>query len=365
MSALSPRNPSSFSKGDWRWQIASSMRSVGDLPPFLVAGHSSARIVEAAKRFPIAITPYYLSLIDENDPADPIRRMAVPSPHELEHTQVLCEDPIAEEEFSPVPGLIRRYPDRAVLLVSGRCAVNCRHCTRRRLGRGRTTPLSADGFERALGYLREHPEIRDVILSGGDPLLKEDTQLHGILEKVRAISTVEIIRIGTRAPVTLPMRITDELAFMLSRFHPLYVNTQFNHPREVTDEAREAAGRLVDAGIPVANQAVLLRGVNDNPRIMEELCRSLLRIRVRPYYLFLCDLWNGIEHLRTSIDVGIEIMEHLRGRLSGLGIPQLIADLSGGIGKVPVGPDYIISKDKEKTVLRAPDGRIAVYPSPR
>jgi lysine 2,3-aminomutase len=349
---------------DWRWQLKNAVRSPNDLPPWILSDGNAAWLAEAHSRFPLAITPYYLSLIEKGNQHDPLLRMSVPSPEELQSSPNLAEDPIAEQEHSPVPGLIRRYPDRAVLLVSGRCAVNCRHCTRRNLGRGRIAPLGRDGLKSAFEYLRENPEIRDVILSGGDPLLEEDSYLEEIVKAVRDIQSVEIIRVGTRAPVTLPMRINEDLAALLARFSPLWVCTQFNHPREVTAEASRACARLVERGVPVLNQAVLLKGVNDDPETIEELSRAMLRIRVKPYYLFLCDLWPGLEHMRTSIQTGIEIMEHLRGRLSGLGIPALIADLPGGIGKVQLGPDYVVSKENGGTVLRSPDGRLAFYPDP-
>ncbi len=350
---------------DWRWQLAKTIREIDELPSEMIVGLNRERMREASLKFPMAVSPYYFSLIDPADPNDPLRRMAIPSSEELRRTSHLEDDPIAEAEHSPLPGLIRRYPDRAVLLVSGRCAVSCRHCTRRRIGQGRINWLDAAGLDRAIDYLHRKPEIRDVILSGGDPLVLESHRLEEILARVRAVSSVEIIRVGTRVPVTLPMRINAELAGMMARFQPLYVNTQFNHPREVTAEARAAVSELIDAGIPVANQAVLLRGVNDCAETIEDLCRALLRIRVRPYYLFLCDLWDGLEHLRTSLDMGISIMEHLRGRISGLGIPLLVADLPGGIGKVPVGPDYIVTREPDRTVLRAPNGQHAVYPDPR
>jgi lysine 2,3-aminomutase len=349
---------------DWRWQIAESAREPCDLVPLLGPPFDLQSVFEAAARFPLAITPYYFSLLDLADPADPIRRMAVPDPKELCSSPNLAHDPIGERERCPVPGVIRRYPDRALLLVSGRCAVYCRHCTRRHLHGGNLMVLDQEGIAGACEYLRATPQISDVILSGGDPLMLEDDRLLEILAKVRAVPSVQIVRIGTRAPVTLPMRVTKRLARELKRFCPLYVNTQFNHPREITPESCEAVSRLVDAGIPVANQAVLLAGVNDRPETIEQLCRKLLAIRVRPYYLFLCDLWQGLEHLRTPLATGIAIMEHLRGRMSGMGIPQLVADLPGGIGKVPINPEYIVSTENGRTILRAPDGRLAVYPDP-
>ncbi len=345
--------------------MESTIRRVEDLPRDLLSPDEADSADLAARVFPLAVTPYYLSLIDPSDPDDPIRKMVVPSGLELEHIAGLKEDPIDEEKHSPIPGLIHRYPDRALLLVSGRCAVNCRHCTRRRLGKGRVTPLDEKGFNDAIAYLHRHPEVRDVILSGGDPLMEDEGRLEEILRAVRSVPSVEIIRVGTRVPVTLPMKITATLAALLRRFAPLYVNTQFNHVREVTEQAAQAVAHLVDGGIPVSNQSVLLRGVNHTPEDMEALCRALLRIRVRPYYVFLCDLWDGLDHLRTSISTGLAIMEHLRGRLSGLGIPQLMVDLQGGIGKVPLLPNYVVSQENGYTVLRSPDGQLARYPDPK
>jgi lysine 2,3-aminomutase len=350
--------------GGWRRQLEGAFRAPDDLPREYRGGLDPAEAGRAAARFPMRVTPYYLSLVDPDDPDDPLARMAFPDGREIARGGTGSHDPISEEEHSPVPGLIRRYPDRAVLLVSGACAVNCRHCTRRHLGRGRLAPLGRDGLDAALGYLAGHPEVRDVILSGGDPLLLEDGPLTEIVSRVRAIPSVEIVRIGTRVPVTLPMRVSRDLARRLAGFGPLYLSTQFNHPRELTGEARRALDCFVDAGVPVANQAVLLRGVNDSGEIMEELCRALLRARVRPYYLFLCDQWVGLDHLRTGFDEGLEVMAHLRGRLSGLGIPQLVVDLPGGIGKVPVGPEYVVSREAGRTLLRAPDGREAEYVDP-
>ena len=349
---------------NWKWQLANSVKSPSQLDVDILAPEQAAKVQAAAARHPVAITPYYLSLSDHRDPCDPIMKMAFPSPLELSESSNLRDDPLDDEKHSPIPGLIHRYPDRAVLLVAGSCAVYCRHCTRRRLGRQGLAPLDLKDIERACIYLTENRGIRDVILSGGDPLLLDDDRITEILMKVTAVTSIEITRIGTRTPVTLPMRITDNLVQALSRFKPLYINTQFNHPREVTKESSKAVARLVDAGIPVANQTVLLADINDRPDTIEELCRALLRIRVRPYYLFLCDLWSGIDHLRTTVEKAIAISEHLRGRLSGLGIPQLVADLPGGVGKVPVGRSYIVSSCGGRTVFRAPDGSLAAYPDP-
>jgi lysine 2,3-aminomutase len=351
-------------RADWRWQLEYSVRRIEDLDPNQLGEGDRDALRRASARFPMAITPYYLSLIDPRDPNDPLRRMVVPAATELARTDASSDDPIGEQAHSPMPGLIRRYPDRALLLVSGACPTVCRHCTRRILGRGRIAPLDRARLDRGLGYLAEHPEIRDVILSGGDPLILEDDELDRILAAVRSVPSVETVRVATRAPVTLPMRVTDDLAALLARHGPVYLATQFNHPREVTAEAAVALARLADAGIPLVNQAVLLRGVNDSPDAIEQLCRALLSNRVRPYYLFMCDLVTGTEHFRTSIKTGVEIMEHLRGRLSGLAIPQLVVDLPGGRGKVPIGPDYVVRREGSQVILRAPDGAEVPYPDP-
>jgi lysine 2,3-aminomutase len=346
---------------DWRWQISRALRSPGQLAAAL-PGCREDRIAKAHRRFPLLVTPYYLALAASGDRRDPIRRMFEPDPLELSRGDGLLDDPIDEERHAPLPGVVRRYPDRALLLVSGGCAVHCRHCTRRVLGRGRIRPLDADGFEHALEFLRANPEIRDVIVSGGDALLLDDERLLGMLDRIRAIPSVEIIRLGTRALVALPMRVTPGLARGLAERGPIYVNTQFNHPREVTPASAAAAAALVDAGVPVASQSVLLAGVNDAAGVVEELCRALLRIRVRPYYLFVGDLVAGTGHLRAPLSAGVEIIDRLRGRLGGLGIPQLVVDLPGGHGKVPVGPEYVVRRDPERTVFRAPDGTAVEYP---
>lgn len=364
LKAPQTRHPTAAQWTDWRWQLENAAHRIEDLIPDLTTGMDPQKMAEAHRRFPLAATPYYLNLIDRADLGDPLLRMTLPDPRELRHTPVLLQDPIDEEKHSPVPGLIRRYPDRAVLLVSSRCAVHCRHCTRRQMGTGSVRPLGNENLERAFDYIAKNREIRDVILSGGDPLLLEDDAIETLLRRLREIDTVEIVRIGSRVPVTLPMRVTAALARMIAKFGPIYLNTQFNHPREITVEAKEAIRLLVDAGIPVANQAVLLAGINDSKIIIEELCRALFRIRVRPYYLFLCDLWDGLEHFRTPLDTGIEIIAHLRGRLSGLAIPELIADLPGGLGKVPLVPNYIEKRSGRFTHLRSPGGQTAVYPDP-
>ncbi len=333
---------------DWRWQVANSHRA-----PATQAGE-----------LPFAVTPYYGSLIDETDPNDPIGAMVLSAPLSTDPGD-LTADPIGEELHAVMPGLIRRYPDRALLLVSGVCPVYCRHCTRRVMGKGRVVPVMGDELDGALAYVAGNPEIKDVIVSGGDPLMLPDDEILAILEKIRAIKSVELIRLATRCPVTLPMRITQELAKSIAPLGPLFVNTQFNHPRELTSEAREAGARLIDPGIPVNNPAVRLAGVNDSAEIIEQLCRGLIRARIRPYYLFMCDLVAGNERFRTSIEKGIEIMAHLRGRIGGMAIPQLVIDLPGGLGKIPVGPDYMVERGSNSWLLRAPDGTQVEYPEAR
>lgn len=356
------RDPNNTDKDDWRWQLAHRIRDPAAL------GIDPWQATEGSERgrplFPMSITPYYAALMQPGDPHDPLRIMSVPDIREGRVSKHLRFDPIDEMRHSPLPGLIRRYPDRALLLVAASCPVNCRHCTRRSMGKGHVKALTEDGFEKALDYIAKRPEIKDVILSGGDPFTLEDSALATMLEAVTRIPSVDIVRIGTRAPVTLPMRITPDLADMLAGHAPLYINTQFNHPRELTERAVEAVARLVDRGIVVSNQAVLLRGVNDEPETMLELCRGLLRARIRPYYLFLCDLWDGLEHLRTRIDEGLAIMAYLRGRISGMGIPQLVADLPGGLGKVPVSVNHIVARYPDRTVLRATNGQEVIYPEP-
>jgi len=351
---------------DWRWQIRNSVRSIDDLARTL---RLSTEELRAARRalssgLPLAITPYYLSLCDPNDPGCPIRRQVVPSAGEGRWVKGDLHDPLGEEAHQVAPELICRYPDRALLLVSDRCAVYCRFCTRSRMVGAGGGPRSVERLEPALRYLAEHPAIRDVILSGGDPLAMSTERLEPIVRAVRGISSVETIRVATRVPVTLPQRITAELLAALRPYHPLWVMTHFNHPRELTGEARAACARLVDAGFPVMNQTVLLRGVNDEAETLEELFRSLVRARVRPYYLLQADPVRGTGHLRTPLRVGIGIMERLQGRLSGIALPKFIVDTPGGQGKVPVGPDYVTDQGDGVTRFRTHRGVEVEYFDP-
>ena len=349
---------------DWRWQMRNRIRSVAELVAHFPALRTQTGLSEAAARFPLAITPYYASLIRSTNRRDPIFQMCVPQIQELYDPPFLKDDPLEEDKDMPVPGLVHRYPDRALLISTTICSTYCRHCTRKRVAGSRESIISAAELERVTAYLAEHPEISDVIVSGGDPVTMSTSAIEEILRALRSVPSVQIIRIGTRTPVVLPQRITYELTRMLRKFHPIWVNTHFNHPNELTPEAAAACERLADAGIPVGNQTVLLRGINDQPQIIERLCRSLVKSRVRPYYLFQCDLVRGVEHFRTPITRGIEIMEYLRGRLSGLAIPAFVVDAPHGGGKVPLLPNYIVSMSPTHTVLRNYEGVIVHYPEP-
>jgi len=312
----------------------------------------------------MAITPYYASLIRRVDFSDPVFRMSVPNPQEMCDPPCLSEDPLEEHEDMPVPGLIHRYRDRALVIATTTCSMYCRHCTRKRIAGTRESSISPRRLAQVVEYLRATPEINDVIISGGDPLTMPDAMIESVLSAIRSVPSVQIIRIGTRVPVVLPMRITDELVQMLRKYHPLWINTHFNHPNELTPESAAACTKLADAGIPLGNQSVLLRGVNDQPQIIEQLCRGLVRIRVRPYYLYQCDLVRGVEHFRTSVRAGIEIMEYLRGRISGLAIPTFVVDAPHGGGKIPVLPNYVVSMSPTHTVLRNYEGLLVNYPEP-
>ena len=354
----------SASWSDWRWQLRNRIRTTEDLVCQFPQLLSVDGIPEASSRFPLAVTPYYASLIRTPDARDPVFQMAVPQLAELNDWPFLTEDPLAEDKDMPVPGLIHRYRDRALLIATSTCSVYCRHCTRKRVAGFREGVITPEELDQAVGYLRDHPEIHDVIISGGDPLTLSTEILEHILARVREVHSVEVLRIGTRVPVVLPMRVNGELVEMLRRYHPLFINTHFNHPVELTLEASEACRMLSDAGIPLGNQTVLLRGVNDSPEILEVLFRGLLRNRVRPYYLFQCDLVRGVEHFRTPISRGIEIMEYLRGRVSGLAIPTFVVDAPNGGGKIPLLPNYVVSVSPTHTVLRNFEGMFVSYPEP-
>lgn len=318
---------------------------------------SLAKLARVAALYPFRVSPAFASLIRTE--GDPIWRQCIPDVREL-NDEEQCPDPLAEASLSPVPGLIHRYPDRAVLLVSNRCPVYCRFCMRKRHVGGGDLPLGRPALEQALAYIAATPAIHDIVLSGGDPLMLDDASLHYILGRLREIAHVAVIRIGTRVPVTLPDRVTPELCAMLKRFHPLYINTHFNHPAEITAASASACSQLADAGIPLGNQTVLLRGVNDDVETMRQLMTGLLRIRVRPYYLHQMDLVRGTVHFRTPLETGLEIMRGLRGHVSGLAVPYFVIDLPGGKGKVPVLPDNV-ERTGDKVILRTYQGERFVY----
>ena len=350
--------------GDWRWQLNHRIRSLQELSILRPDLEISSAMSAAAARFPIAITPYYAGLIRKCNESDPVFRMAVPDAGELIESPDSVDDPLSEDEDMPVPGLVHRYADRALLLVTSVCPVYCRHCTRKRVTGKAETCITTERLHAALDYIRANPSIHDVIVSGGDPLTLSTAFLENIISKLRNIPHIDLIRIGTRTPVTLPMRITPELVAMLKKYQPVWINTHFNHAAELSSQAIEACHQIVDAGIPLGNQSVLLRGVNDNPETMIELVRALVKNRIRPYYLFQCDLVYGVEHFRTPLSRGVEIMEALRGRVSGFAIPLFVVDLPGGAGKVPVAPDYIVGSNDKCTVFRSFEGKISSYPEP-
>jgi lysine 2,3-aminomutase len=353
---------------DYKWQLNNSIRSIESFERFTgitFTKNEQPMLEKTIQKFPLSITPYYASLIkQENFRCDPIFKQAFPDPAELTITNCDMKDPLHEDKDSPVKGITHRYPDRVLFLVSNSCAMYCRHCTRKRkVGDPEQIP-SKQQIIHGIRYIEEHREIRDVLLSGGDPLMLPDDYLDWILTELTSIQHVEVVRIGSRIPVVLPYRITDELALMLKKHHPLWLNTQFNHPRELTLSSREAIRKLADAGIPLGNQSVLLAGVNDCPQIMKVLNQKLVQNRIRPYYLFQCDLSEGLSHFRTPIGRGIEIMESLVGHTSGFAIPRYVVDAPGGGGKIPIMPNYILSQSANKVVLRNYEGVITTYTEP-
>ncbi len=350
---------------DYRWQLRNNIRTLAQLEKHLtLSSEEKQGVLLTETKLAMAITPYYLSLIDPADAHDPIRRQIIPRIEETHEDEMDMDDPCGEDSHMPVSGLVHRYPDRVLFLVTDRCASYCRYCTRSRVVSGAGDQHLETDFDRAIQYIREHTEIRDVLLSGGDPLLLSDDKLDYILGELRSIPHVEFLRIGSRIPIFLPQRITPELCSILRKYHPLWMSIHTNHPRELTIESREAIGRLVDAGIPLGNQSVLLRGVNDDVTVMKALVQKLLMARVRPYYIYQCDLIKGSAHLRTSVRKGLEIMENLRGHTTGYAVPMYVIDAPGGGGKVPIMPDYIIDHDSERIMIRNFEGKIFEYPEP-
>ena len=353
---------------DWKWHVRHAVRTVDDFERVLgieFPERQKKLYERTLRKFPMSVTPYYLSLIDVDDYAnDPVFLQSFPSHEELKIGRHDMTDPLHEDEDSPVPGITHRYPDRVLFHVSNTCAMYCRHCTRKRkVGDVDSVPSRAQ-LEEGIRYIRDTPQVRDVLLSGGDPFLLSDERLDWLLTEIGAIEHVEVVRIGTRTPVVLPYRITDELVAMLKRHHPLWINTHFNHPRELTASSRRALARLADAGIPLGNQSVLLSGVNDCQRLIKTLNHKLVRSRVRPYYLYQCDMSEGLTHFRTPIGKGIEILESLRGHTSGFSVPTYVVDAPGGGGKIPVMPNYVVSWGPNKVVLRNYEGVITTYNEP-
>ncbi|RNA65137.1 lysine 2,3-aminomutase [Prosthecochloris sp. ZM_2] len=353
---------------DWKWQMRHSVRDLDTFETLLgiqLTPEQRKAFTDTVEKFPMSITPYYLSLINTDDMKnDPIFRQSVPSPDELRILKGDMSDPLHEDQDSPAPCITHRYPDRVLLLVSNTCPMYCRHCTRKRKVGDQDTIPTKSAISKGIEYIRNTPAIRDVLLSGGDPFLLSDEYLDWILTELRSIEHVEIIRIGTRTPVVLPYRITPELTAILKKHQPVWINTHFNHSREITQSARTALAMLADAGVPLGNQTVLLSGINDCPRIMKSLVHKLVRNRVRPYYLYQCDLSEGLSHFRTPVGKGIEILESLIGHTSGFCVPTYVIDAPGGGGKIPVMPNYLISWSTNKVVLRNYEGVITTYKEP-
>lgn len=350
---------------DWRWQVRNRITTLDELKQVInLTADEEEGVKKSLEILRMGITPYYASLMDKDDPTCPVRMQAVPTILETYKSDADMDDPLHEDHDSPVPGLTHRYPDRVLLLITDMCSMYCRHCTRRRFAGSNDDSMPMARIDAAIEYIAKTPVIRDVLLSGGDCLLVSDDVLEYIISKLRAIPHVEIIRLGSRTPVVMPQRITDDLVNMLKKYHPIWLNTHFNHVKEMTPEAVEAVRKLADAGIPLGNQSVLLRGVNDCVHVMRNLMHALVRNRIRPYYIYQCDLSVGIEHFRTPVAKGIEIIEGLRGHTSGYAVPTFVVDAPGGGGKIPVMPQYLISMSPSKVVLRNFEGVVTTYAEP-
>jgi lysine 2,3-aminomutase len=350
---------------DWHWQVRNRIETLEELKKYItLTKEEEEGVRESLKTLRMAITPYYLSLINPNDPYCPVRKQSIPTINETHRSDADLEDPLHEDNDSSVPGLTHRYPDRVLFLITDQCAMYCRHCTRRRFAGQNDGAAPQDRIDKGIEYIANHPEVRDVLLSGGDALLMSDDRLEDIIKRLRAIPHVEIIRLGSRVPVVLPQRITDGLVNMLKKYHPIWLNTHFNHPHELTPESTIACAKLADAGIPLGNQSVLLRGVNDCVHVMKKLMHQLVRNRIRPYYIYICDLSLGIGHFRTPVSKGIEIIETLRGHTSGYAVPTFVVDAPGGGGKIPVMPTYLISQSPNRVALRNFEGVVTTYVEP-
>lgn len=349
---------------DWRWQMSNRLNTLDELSQIITLTEEEIAGISTEGLFRIDVTPYFAALIDPDDPTCPVRRQILPLGREALAFESVMADSLSEDEHSPVPGLVHRYPDRALMLVTTECASYCRYCTRSRMVGDGSANFSSSDHEEQLNYLAETPQIRDVLLSGGDPLTMAPKRLRNLLAALRSIPHIEIVRIGSRVPVFMPQRVTDELCDILAEFHPLWLNIHVNHAKEITPELSRALDKLARAGIPLGNQAVLLRGVNDSPAVQLELNHKLVMNRVRPYYLYQCDLVQGAGHFRTPVSVGIEIMEALRGHTSGYAVPTFIVDAPGGGGKVPLMPNYVLSQSPGKVVIRNYEGLITTYYEP-
>ncbi|MCF6094093.1 lysine 2,3-aminomutase [Microaerobacter geothermalis] len=350
---------------DWLWQLTHTIKTVDELKKVI---HLTPEEEEGVRRsnetIPLNITPYFAMLMDPDDPGCPIRRQSVPLSHETTRTPYDMRDPLLEDTDSPVPGLTHRYPDRVLFLITNQCSMYCRYCTRRRFSGQVGQGVPKKQMDACLDYIRRTPEVRDVLLSGGDGLLVNDRIIEYLLKNLREIPHVEIIRIGTRAPVVFPQRITEDLCKIIKKYHPVWINTHFNHPKEITPEAKQACEMLANAGVPLGNQSVILAGINDCPNVMKKLVHELVKIRVRPYYIYQCDLSEGIGHFRAPVSKGIEIIEALRGHTSGYAVPTFVVDAPGGGGKIPVMPNYLISQSADKVILRNFEGLVTSYPQP-
>ncbi len=344
---------------DWRWQFRNRIQDIESLKTLVCLSREEENAFKASgKNLPFAITPYYMSLLSPCNPHDPIRKTVIPRIEEFSTSQHEMVDPCGEDKNSPVPGLVHRYPDRVLFLINDTCSVYCRYCTRSRVvGSGELRPE----FEHIYEYLKQHTEIRDVLISGGDPLVFSDDRLERIISRLRQIPHIEIIRLGSKIPVVMPQRITDDLVNMLKRYHPFFMSIHFLHPDEITPEVKAACNKLADAGIPTFSQTVLLKGVNDNPQVMKTLMQKLLTLRVRPYYIYQCDPVQGTSHFRTSVKTGLNIMQQLRGHTTGYAIPTYVIDAPGGGGKIPVSPDYVLSEDGQKVTLKNYAGEVFEY----
>jgi len=349
---------------DWRWQMSNRLNSLKEMSAVINLTPSEEKALETGGLFRVDITPYFASLIDPDDPTCPVRKQVIPTSREMVSFESMMEDSLAEDKHSPVPGLVHRYPDRVLMLVTTQCASYCRYCTRSRIVGDPSQTFSRSEFDAQIEYIKSKPQVRDVLLSGGDPLVLAPKLLDMILSRLREIPHLEIIRIGSRVPVFLPMRVDENLCEMLAKYHPFWLNIHVNSPKEVTPELAAACDRLTRAGVPLGNQSVLLAGINDSVRIQRKLVHELVKIRVRPYYLYQCDLVQGSGHFRTSVSKGIEIIEGLRGHTSGYAVPTYVVDAPGGGGKIPLQPNYLLAQGSDKIVLRNFEGFITTYSEP-